>query len=141
MNFRPSQIFPRSSRIIDSGLAMLQRQVEARDSEAVGLAFDLEAVTDGDLSERLDIMLGKLIRIDPRLFLVEVSRREQRVQQHIAGGSGANLGPEYVDLFRASCRELRLRILSLHGVTDPALRDVQQRSVEGLNYQIRTYCR
>ena len=129
-----------TSDSIEQWEPMLGRQVEARDPEAVRLAFDLYVVTDGATEEQLDIMLGKLIRIDPTLFLSELKQKEQRIGA-LGGLPTGNLGEEYVDRMRAQCLEMRLRVTSLERVHEPALRTVKTRCIEALNYDIRKYCR
>jgi cytochrome c5 len=130
-----------ASRTIDDGLSVLQRQVEACDQSAVRLAFDLGAITDGEAAEGIDIMLGKLIPIDPRLFLSALQAREQRVGEPIPLGSlVGNLGPDFVDEFQKSCVELRLRASSLQQVNDHALDAVKTRAVENLNAEIGQEC-
>ena len=129
-----------TSDSIEQWEPMLGRQVEARDPEAVRLAIDLYVVTDGATEEQLDIMLGKLIRIDPTLFLSELKQKEQRIGA-LGGLPTGNLGEEYVDRMRAQCLEMRLRVTSLERVHEPALRTVKTRCIEALNYDIRKYCR
>ena len=102
---------------------MLERQVEARDPEAVRLAFALYSVMDGAAMEDLDIMLGKLIRIDAALFLRELSRRSDRTK-YLEGLLG-NQGEELVDRIRAKCLETKLRITALERVSDSDLRQLR----------------
>ena len=58
-------------RDIERDLMLLEVQVVSRDTKAVQLAFRLLSGATGHIAERLDIMLGRLIRIDAALLLTE----------------------------------------------------------------------
>ena len=62
-------------RDIERGLMLLEIQVVSRDTKAVQLAFRLLSGATGHIAERLDIMLGRLIRVDAALFLRELKTR------------------------------------------------------------------
>jgi hypothetical protein len=139
-----------ATEVIYDGLPMLSRQVEARDRDAVRLAFALFSVTDGGAaSEDLDIMLGKLIRIDPKLFLAELSTYNNRVPETLLvrypnwrmDGLLGNCGEEYVDLFNANCLELNRRAQALRSVTDPTLSNIKAICLAELNRQVKSECR
>jgi hypothetical protein len=126
------------SEPIYAGLPMLARQVEARDREAVRLAFALFAVADTDFWEQLDIMLGKLIRIDPQLFLEELSPKLDHAVE--LDGLVGNQGDAYIDRMKAQCLDLRLRARALEGVTQPDLSTAKERCLVELQKQIQRVC-
>jgi hypothetical protein len=95
------------------------------------------AIADGGFAEDLDIMLGSLIRINPRLFLEGLN--EFRVFVEIDGLIG-NLGGQYVDRPKAKCYEKQLRINVLSKVNDPKLKGVRDKCVASLRHQIKKYC-
>jgi len=118
---------------------MLERQVFSRDRVAVKLAFKLRSIADGGFSEDLDIMLGTLVRIDPKLFLEELSSAKPEVQQldHLL----ANEGAIYVDRMDAQCLENQLRIKSLESIKDTSLKKIKYRCIETLNKIYTKYCK
>jgi hypothetical protein len=125
------ELFYTNSRI-------LERQVISGDAESVRLAFRLFSITDSAYTEELDILLGKLIRINPKLFL-----RELVANQDLIGtleGLLGNEGEEYVDRLKAQCLENRLRQKALQSVTNPSLRRKRDDCVNELDRQWRTYC-
>jgi hypothetical protein len=117
---------------------ILERQVISGDVESVRLAFRLFSITDSAYTEELDILLGKLIRINPNLFL-----RELVANQDLIGtldGLLGNIGEEYVDRPKAQCLENRLRLKALQSVTDLTLRRKRDECVNELDRQWQTYC-
>lgn len=125
-------------------LAMLEHQVRARDRAATQLAFALDhtpAMGSGEASESLDMMLGELLRTDPRLFLSALKAEEGRTGvRSPLGGLVGNLGPEFVDRSQAQCGELRRRIQSVQGVGDGALAEVKTRVLTSLNAAAKGVC-
>lgn len=120
-------------------LEVLSKKVQAGDVEAVRLAFRLMAISDGHMSEELDIMLGKLAIPHPRLFLkLLAENRELVVRLDALLG---NLGEEYVDRFEAQCLALRRRVRALQTVTDTSLAHVRDEAIAALKDQISDYCR
>ena len=118
---------------------MLERQVFSRDRVAVKLTFKLRSIADGGFSEDLDIMLGTLVRIDPKLFLEELSSAKPEVQQldHLL----ANEWAIYVDRMDAQCLENQLRIKSLESIKDTSLKKIKYRCIETLNKIYTKYCK
>ncbi len=117
---------------------ILERQVISGDAESVRLAFRLLSITDSAYTEELHILLGKIIRINPKLFL-----RELVANQNLVGtldGLLGNLGEEYVDRLKAQCLENRLRQKALQSVTDPSLRPKRDECVNELDRQWQTDC-
>jgi hypothetical protein len=125
------EIFYTNSRI-------LQRQVLSGDAESVRLAFRLFSITDSAYTEELDVLLGKLIRINPKLFLRELVANQDLIVtlESLLG----NEGDEYVDRPKAQCLEKRLRLKALQSVTDPSLRRKRDECVTELERQWQTYC-
>ena len=108
-------------------LMLLGVQVLSRDPEAVRLAFRFcrAEKAAAHLSEMLDEMLGRLIRIDAPLFLRELKRvGVDKIRMDSLVG---NFGEEYVDRIEAQAYETEQRIQSLRRVTDPSLKEVRDR--------------
>lgn len=101
--------------VISDGLLVLSREIESAHPEAAQLAFALYNVLDGSGLEDLSIMLGKLIRIAPELFLSELGSQPDGFC--CLGGLVANLGEKYVDRLEAQCEELGQRMKAIRGVT------------------------
>ena len=116
--------------LINSHLAMLQRQVLSRDPTAVDLAFRLKNVADGAFAEDLDVMLGQLIRIDPSLFLRSLKSAPHQLRT--LSGLVGNFGDPYVDKPEAQAFEAEKRIRALQTVADPHLAGVREKCVEAL---------
>ena len=120
-------------------IGMLDRQVISRDRSAVRLAFQLKAIADGAFAEELDIILGKLIRIDPLLFLEELNNtRVTPISfSHLVG----NAGPIFVDRQEARCFENRLRIEALETVNKKQLSGLRDKCIMFLKEQYNQYCK
>ena len=109
-------------------LSMLERQVYSSDREAVRLAFRLLTTwADGACGEELDIILGTLIRINPKLFLEELYTHRNLVSRLDA--LVGNFGPEYCGRDKAERLEASLRIKALKQVTDPKLVEVHDECI------------
>jgi len=126
------ELFNTNSRI-------LERQVISGDAESVRLAFRLFSITDAAYTEELDILLGKLIRINPKLFLRELVANQNLVIGNLEGLLG-NEGEEYVDRFKAQCLENSLRRKALQSVTDSLLTRKRDECLNELDRQWQTYC-
>jgi hypothetical protein len=112
---------------LEHDLDLLEVQVEAGDREAIRLAFRLFPELGGEYAERLDEMVGRLIRINPVVFLQETLRA--------TGGKwclGMNDGDPYVDRPRASEYERLRRIEALKSVTNSELRLVRDKCIAAL---------
>ena len=120
----------------DEDLALLSVQVLSGDREAVDLAFRLLQHSDGHGAETLDIMLGRLIRVRPRLFLQAL----MVVRPHLSRLDGVvgNFGGEYVDRFDAQKYEARQRIRALRGVSDPVLQALRDECIAHLVRVVET---
>jgi hypothetical protein len=117
---------------IYDNLGMLKRQVLSRDPNAVRLAFRLKTIADGAFAEDLDILLGRLIRIDPTLFVRQL--KEYGKVNRLDGLVG-NLGDAYVDRFDAQRLEIKKRIRALESVSDPALKELADQCIKELKHQ------
>jgi hypothetical protein len=133
-------------------LDLLEVQMDAGDREAVRLAFRLYSEADGHYAETLDIMLGRLVRINPTLFLEEVQYQHNAPRRRwgppglpprgldgVVSGLLGNYGFPYVDRMRAHVYETERRIAALDSVTDPDLRQLRDSCVEILQYQLHEY--
>ena len=123
----------RANRLFED-LWLLEIQVTSGDREAVRLAFRLFSSADGHFAETLDIMLGRLIRIDPTLFLRELEIRRKQVAR--LDSLLGNFGEAYVDRFPAQEYETEKRIAALMTVNDPALTAVRDECVAELRKQL-----
>lgn len=121
-----------------SNFRILERQVISRDAEAVKLSFRLFSITDGAYAEELDILLGKLIRIDPKLFLGELVANRGSIGS--LGGLLGNEGEEYVDRINAQCFENRQRKKALQSVSDQLLLKMRDECNHELERQWHAYC-
>jgi hypothetical protein len=125
---------PSFNPILWDELLILQTQVFSSDQAAVSLAFRLLARSDGHFSEELCVMLGRLIRIDPALFLQELKSHPEFMVR--LDGLLGNHGGAYVDRFAAQRYETERRIEVLMSVTDPGLRHIRDRCVAELRTQL-----
>ena len=113
-------------------LGMLERQVLSREPNAVRLAFRLKTISDGAFAEDLDVLLGRLIRIDPALFLRQLKEYGRVGRLDALVGV---LGDPYVDRFDAQRREIKKRITALESVSDPALKELAGQCIKDLKHQ------
>jgi hypothetical protein len=119
---------------------MLERQAISRDPYAVKLAFSLKTIADGAFVEDLDVMLGQLIRIDPSLFLRQLSQ-SQTANTRLNGVVG-KLGEIYVDNSKAQLLDISKRIEALQQVSDPQLVTIRDNCVkepEAMRLQIKSH--
>lgn len=123
---------------IYSKFQVLERQIKARQKESVRLAFRLMSISDGTMSEDLDIMLGKLIRMDPRLFLQELQRQD--TSEDAIEGLLANLGEDLVDDQKKDCAELKKRNKALQSVKDQTLLVTRDRCLSVLKRILSKDC-
>ncbi len=129
-----------SQRLLDD-FALLEVQVLSRDAEAVHLAFRLRRESDGVAGEILDIMLGRLIRIDPQLFLSGLQRARAQGSAPVTRLDAllGNHGSVFVDRIAAQAFETERRIEALLGVDDPALRELRDLCVAKLREDEELY--
>jgi hypothetical protein len=124
---------------IYQNLETVGRQVYAKKKLSTRLAFRLMSISDGAFSEELDIILGRLINIDPLLFLKELKLRENEIVRYDA--LLGNTGEEFVDRPQDECKELRKRIDSLQSVNDKDLIQIRNRCIKELKKEIEQYCK
>ena len=101
-----------------------------RERESVRLAFRMREIADGAFLEDLEIILGKLIRPAPDLFLAELQRAH--VPPGALGGLVGNLGGSYDDKMREQCAELRRRMKAVRGVRTPYLQEPKEQVLSAL---------
>lgn len=118
------------TQLFEENLSILERRVITSNRNSVRLAFLLFTVSDGDFSEELDIMLGKLIRLNPNLFLQELKAHREIVARIDA--LVGNFGPEFVDKEEDQKKEAELRIAALKSVRKKELADVKDECVRAL---------
>jgi hypothetical protein len=107
---------------IETDLDVLETEVISGDREAVRLAFRLFEATNGHVAELLSQIVGRLIRIQPRLFLQEL--RHAWPVPRLDALVGA-LGDAFVDREEAQKYELAARAAALKQVQDSSLRKVR----------------
>ncbi len=106
----------------------LEGQVFRGKSNSVKLAYRLYTVADGDLAETLDVMLGKLICRNPRLFL-----RELRANRNLVTRLDSilmNYGTDFENDEQAQTNEFKHRLKCLRKVRDPELQEIRDECVE-----------
>jgi hypothetical protein len=117
----------------------LVRNIESKDQKSTRFAFYLLKHADGAFSEDLSITIGKLIRIDPELFLQEFNNA-------INAGSVKSckmstiLGDEFIDLPKAQCREIIKRIESIDSVRESILNDAKGKCKGELQAALNELC-
>jgi hypothetical protein len=111
-------------------LMLLEVQVLARDMEAVRLALRLRPAVDGHFAEMIDIMLGRLIRIDAALFLREVGRAG--AADHRLDSLVGDFGQEYVDRGEAYAYEAAKRSAALSQVKERSLKKLRDQCIATL---------
>ncbi|WP_018343206.1 hypothetical protein [Cytophaga aurantiaca] len=101
----------------------VSKHILAGNKDAVEIGFKLYAVVDGAFKEDVGTDLGKLITLDATLFLQELKKHRQLVQN--LGGIVCNYGEAYVDNKELQVEETDTRMRLLVNVNDPKLEDVK----------------
>ena len=114
-----------------STMSTLKKRVLMKEKESVELAFRMRNIADGAFLEDLDITLGKLIKLDPELFLSELKRAHVPVQA--MDGLVGNLGDEYVDQMERQCKEMALRKKALQKVMRSSLLQTRKQALSALD--------
>ncbi len=118
-------------------LELLEVQVVAGDRQAVRLALRLYSEADGHYAETLDILLGRLVRVNPRLLLEELRLHRKRAGNRHGFGMLRNYGFPYVDRgWTADMYETERRIAALKTVTDVDLRPLRDSCLAMLQYDL-----
>ena len=125
------------SKNLYGDLWLLEVQVISRDREAVRLAYRLFEQSDGHYGETLSIILGRLIRIDPVLFLEEL--RDHRKEVVRLDALLGNHGEPYVDRFSAMQYETEERIRAIESVTNPSVREIHDECLIELRDQLERW--
>lgn len=108
--------------LAENDVMALQKSAEVGDRGAVRKLFNFYPLSDGAVTEDIDMILGNVARHHPRLFLEELKRN------NAGHGKCTNVGNtlELTDQTEAQIAELRARresLLSINGVSLRALRD------------------
>jgi hypothetical protein len=119
----------RRERLYDD-LWILEEQVIACDQEAVRLAFRLLQESDGHYAGTLCRMLGRLVRINPKLYLVECKRAKSFTPELFPGL--LNFPDAYIDRPIAHEYEREARIKALSKVKNLSLRKIRNEALEAL---------
>ncbi|WP_329743343.1 hypothetical protein [Dyella sp. A6] len=104
---------------------------------AVRTVFSLN--TDGASAEAQDIVLGKLIKVNPKMFLEELQRSQFAGCKLCMPGLLGNLGYDYVDHPAAQLRELRARKAALLTVHNKPLLQLRNKCIAALEQQIKFF--
>jgi hypothetical protein len=131
----PDSVYHKSWDSLYENLYKLEALVISQRRIAVKVAFSLFPISDAAFTETLDQMLGKLIQINPRMFLEELSSHRNLVGA--LGGLLGNLGEEFVDNIEAQNSEIKLRIRALKSVKIKMLSSVRDECIAELQTQIR----
>ena len=92
------------------------------------MAFRLYTISDGAFTEELDIILGVLINIDPKLFLLEL-----KTHLHLVYLSGLTCNFNYEENVAKSVIEADKRIKSLKSINDNELIETRDKCIKELN--------
>ncbi|MGM0588951.1 MAG: hypothetical protein ACQETE_11075 [Bacteroidota bacterium] len=114
---------------IDNSLITLEKYVLSDNQHAVSVTFNLISITDGSVSQFIDIILGKYIHVNPTNFLAELKKHFHIVSFSKVLG---NYGLDFVDEFELQNIETRKRIDALKTVTDKNLEALQKRCIREL---------
>lgn len=109
---------------------VLEQRVLMKEQKSVELAFRMRHIADGAFLEDLEIILGKLIRVDPELFLDELQRAG--VPFRAMDGLVGNLGDGYVDEMEKQCKEMQLRKQALNRVKKHTLMQARDLAIKAL---------
>ena len=126
---------------LEAALPTLEHLVTSKSRLGVGLAFRLfVTMSDGHLAEELDIILGKLIRLDPVMFLEELQSVRPAYPVEGLDGLVGNLGDEFVDDFKGQCEQLHLRLKAIESVDRRDLAQVRGRCERALIESLKGTC-
>jgi len=115
---------------IFQNLNIVENQIIQEQPNSIKLAFRLFSISDGAFSEVLYMIIGKLIRINPELFLTELKEHFHLVSLiHLL----SNYGPEYWDDINKMTNETEKRIDALKGVSNRELLILRDQCIEELD--------
>jgi hypothetical protein len=115
----------RASANFQADLEILENQVLAGDREAVRLVFRA-AMADRVLEHYLYRILGRLARVNARVFLEELQRSGSKDDPAIVVGT---TGEAYADRLAARAHELRARAAALQQIPDRGLVELRDKCV------------
>ena len=101
----------------------LEWQVFQGKRGSVKLAFRFFAIADGDFARDLDILLGKLICRNPRIFLQELKMNHEMVRP--LDDLLMDYGPDFTHDEKAQASEKERRMNALRKVHDLELREIR----------------
>jgi hypothetical protein len=131
----PDSVFYNTWYSIYENLDKLESLVKIQNRIAIKVAFKLYSISDADFTESLDQILGRLIRINPKLFLEALKLHRELVGD--LGGILENLGNKFVDEEDLSKKEIKKRIQSLEKVKVKSLIGVRDESIIELKTRLR----
>lgn len=117
-----------TEKFILKHLGPLESQIFRGKVNSTALAFRFYTIADGELADNLDILLGRLICRNPRLFLRELKANRRLVSRLDA--LLMNYGPDYADKDEAQTSEFNRRLKCLRKVRDPELQEIRDECVE-----------
>lgn len=117
-----------TQKFIYKRLDVLEKQIFKGKSNSVALAFRLYTIADREFAESLDVILGKLICRNPRLFLQEVKQNRHFVAR--LDSILMTYGPDYTGKDRARDAEYHRRLKCLRKVRERELQDIRDECVE-----------
>jgi hypothetical protein len=122
-------------------LERLDYEIVVKNPDAVAVTFHIAAVaSDLHLSSALSYELGRLLRVDARLFLAEAQRMPKDLGA-ARWGVCATTAEEGGDEGAYYCQELRLRRLALMSVHEPELKEARDLAIAGLDGCLREECK
>jgi hypothetical protein len=107
---------------------LLEKQIYASDPNAVKLAFRMINISDGFYTEITETALGNLIRINPRLYLQELSNH--RNIGRLEDRSVTMVGELFADRLKARKLEIELRIKALERIKDKNLIEIRNECIK-----------
>jgi hypothetical protein len=99
--------------------AILENEIWAGDRYSTEAAFRLFNIADGAFAESLNMTIGALVRINPRLFLEVLYEYKNLWLFKHRGYPVYGVGAGYEDRIKARIYEYRMRIKALESVKDP----------------------
>lgn len=106
-------------KIFENWYQIVSKRIATGDKDVIRIGFRLLTIADGAFQEDLGMDLGKLIVINPKLFLQELKNHRHLIVSldRVVG----NFGEEYVDKNELQLKETEKRIKSLEKVSDSGL--------------------
>ena len=120
------------AELAESDVMTFQKAAEAGDRSAVRKLFGFYPLSDGAVTEDIDMILGNVARCYPRLFLEELKR------SNAGHGKCTTVGNtlELTDQIDSQKEELRARRKSLLFIEDASLRELRNDCIRKLDMDI-----